>query len=73
MKHQIDNKVQTSRALRLNRVCHLTGASPATIWRWVKTNPDFPRPFRLSPAITVWDEAELVQWIEGRKSLRGAA
>ena len=61
-----------SRAIRLDRVCDLTGASRATVWRWVATDVRFPRPFHLSPAITCWDEAEVLAWIASKKALRGA-
>jgi len=28
---------------------------PATIWRWVRTRPEFPKPFKIGEATTVWD------------------
>jgi prophage regulatory protein len=59
-----------TRAIRLPRVCDLTGASRATIWRWVKDST-FPAPFHLGPAIAVWDESEVLDWIETKKSARG--
>lgn len=63
----------TVRAIRLPEVMRLTGASRPTIWRWVHADPLFPKPFHLSPAITCWDESELVAWIEVKKAERGAA
>ena len=57
-----------TRAVRLPRVCDLTGVSRASIWRWVKSDPTFPRPFHLSEAITCWDEAEVQQWIASKKA-----
>ncbi len=60
------------RAIRLPDVMRMTGASRPTIWRWVHTDPLFPKPFHLSPAITCWDEAEIVHWIEAKKAKRGA-
>ena len=59
------------RAIRLPRVCDLTGVSRATVWRWVKTDQSFPKPFSLSPGVTVWDEQELFDWIEAQKAKRG--
>ena len=44
----------------------LLPVSPATIWRWV-ANGHFPKPFKLSPATTVWDAAEVAQWIENQR------
>lgn len=72
MEHRESSVNQLSRAVRLDRVCDLSGASRATIWRWTKTDPNFPRPFHLSPAVTCWDEREVVDWIEGKKAQRGA-
>lgn len=42
-----------TRAIRLPRVCDLTGASRPTIWRWVREDSDFPKPFSLSAGIAV--------------------
>lgn len=58
------------RAVRLVNVCQMLNASPSTIWRWVKTNPSFPKPIKLSPSVTAWDEAELLAWVQARKSER---
>lgn len=66
-------KPATGRAIRLNEVLHLTGASRPTIWRWARSDPTFPRPFHLSSAITCWDEREVLGWIESKKSARGDA
>ena len=72
MKPTLATPVTASRAVRLPRVCDLTGASRATVWRWAKTDHTFPRPFRISPAITCWDEGELLKWLESKKAMRGA-
>lgn len=58
----------TPRAIRLPRVCELTASSRATTWRRVQQDPTFPRPFKLSPGVTAWDEAEVVAWIEAKKA-----
>ena len=57
----------TGRAIRLPGVCDLTGASRTTIWRWVKEDPAFPKPFRLSAAVTCWDEDEILKWVKSKK------
>jgi predicted DNA-binding transcriptional regulator AlpA len=66
--------VAPSRAIRLPLVSNLTGMSRATIWRKVKEDASFPRPFHLSAAITVWDEEEILGWIASKKAetLRGS-
>ena len=42
------------RYLSVREVCRRYEVSPATIWRWVKTDPAFPDPVRLSPGTTRW-------------------
>ena len=59
-----------TRAIRLAEVVQLTGASRPTIWRWSKDDPTFPKPFKLSEAITCWDVSEICQWIERKKAAR---
>jgi predicted DNA-binding transcriptional regulator AlpA len=39
--------------------------SPATIWRWVREGK-FPKPFKLSESITVWDLAQVEAFIAQR-------
>ena len=70
MRPEIEEKQSTFRGVRLVTVCQMLNASPATIWRWVKTNPGFPKPIKLSPSVTAWDEAELLAWIRDRKGQR---
>jgi predicted DNA-binding transcriptional regulator AlpA len=60
--------VARTRAIRLDRVCDLTGASRSTIWRRVLDDRDFPKPFKLSAGITVWDEAEIIAWLVSKRS-----
>jgi predicted DNA-binding transcriptional regulator AlpA len=39
--------------------------SSATIWRWVREGK-FPKPFKLSDSVTVWDEDEIDAFIAKR-------
>lgn len=60
------------KVLRLSQLATTPGkpglvpASPATVWRLAKAGK-FPKPFKLSPGITVWDAAEIDQWIEQQR------
>lgn len=45
--------------------------SPATIWRWVREGR-FPKPFKLSHSVTVWD-ADLVEAFISEQAAAGAA
>lgn len=56
-----------SRAIRLPEVRRLTGMSKATIWRYSKDDPKFPKPFKLSPSITVWDEGAVLAWLAAKQ------
>lgn len=72
MRHTFAKPRELGRPVRLPCVCHMTAFSPATVWRKVKNDPRFPRPFKLSEGVTCWDEAEILGWVESRKSERGA-
>ena len=39
--------------------------SPATVWRWVREGK-FPKPFKLSECVTVWDLAQVEAFIASR-------
>lgn len=43
------------------------GVTRPTIWRWVKTDPTFPRPVSLSPGCTRWKAADVEAWEESRE------
>lgn len=38
------------------------GVSRSTIWRWVKTDPTFPKPICLSHGCSRWRLADLEAW-----------
>ena len=66
-----DQSTAQFNGIRLHNVCNMFGTSPATIWRWSKSSYGFPKPIQLSGGVTVWDEGELLDWIESKKSERG--
>ena len=41
----------------------LLPVSAATIWRWSRENPDFPKPFKLGPSVTAWNGDEIDAFI----------
>jgi predicted DNA-binding transcriptional regulator AlpA len=41
----------------------LLPVSPATIWRWTRERPDFPKPFKIGNQTTVWNLAEIEKFI----------
>jgi predicted DNA-binding transcriptional regulator AlpA len=70
MENALPKQRTGDRVMRLPGVCELTCASPATVWRWAKSDPTFPKPFRLSRGVTCWDEGEISAWIEAKKAQR---
>jgi len=50
------------RFIRITDVMEMTGIAKSTIWLWVKEDK-FPKPIKLSPRITVWDQLEIEEWI----------
>jgi prophage regulatory protein len=42
--------------------------SLATLWRWVKFNPEFPKPIRLSPGCTRFPDADLDAYAQSRSA-----
>lgn len=46
---------------RLDKVCVRYPMSPSTVWRKVKDGT-FPKPHKLSDAITAWKNSDLLAW-----------
>lgn len=47
----------------------LLPVSPATVWRWV-SEKKFPAPFKLGANTTVWDAAEVEQFLAQRAAAK---
>lgn len=48
------------------------GTSRATVWRWIKRIPSFPKPIKLSPGTSRWKLSDLVRY-ESKVTLESAA
>ena len=48
------------------------GVHRMTPWRWLKSDPTFPKPVKLSPGCTRWKLSEIEAW-EASKSETAAA
>jgi len=46
--------------------------TPPTVWRYVRVDPTFPRPIKLSPGCTRWCADEVESWFDARKRQRAA-
>jgi len=49
--------------LRITEVMKKTGIAKSTIWLWVSEDK-FPKPIKLSPRITVWEEEKINYWMK---------
>ena len=72
MKSQNAQTKTETKAIRVARVLELTGFSRATLWRMPNTDKTFPKPFHLSPGITAWSEAEVIDWLNSKMAERAA-
>lgn len=65
-KHQIEqDHFPLSGNARIKSVAKFLAISEATIWRKVKQR-SFPQPTKLSERVTVFDAAEIRQWLNQR-------
>lgn len=49
--------------IRVKPLAERLSVSVATLWRWAKTRPDFPKPIKLGPNTTVWSLAAVDAWM----------
>ena len=49
-------------SLRPKPAAQLLGIGVATLWRWSRERPDFPKPRKLSARCTIFDHDELLAW-----------
>ena len=54
------------RIIRQREVCNKLGLSKATIWAYVRTRDDFPKPIRLGANSVGWLESEIDAFIDAR-------
>lgn len=54
-----------SNFLRITEVMKKTGIGKSTIWLWVSESK-FPKPIKLSPRITVWEEEKILIWMKDK-------
>ena len=50
-------------AVRANGVAKMFGCCEATIWKWLKEDPNFPKPRRFGKRCTLWLRAEVEEYI----------
>ncbi|MFG6575953.1 helix-turn-helix transcriptional regulator [Sulfitobacter sp. 1A15333] len=45
--------------------------SRSTVWRWIRENHTFPRPYALSSGCKRWKLTEVDEWVETLQLVRG--
>jgi prophage regulatory protein len=50
--------------ISIKQTAILCGVSPATIWRYAKSHPDFPRAIKISPRVTRWRRADIEAFVQ---------
>lgn len=57
---------RAKRVIRLKEVSDKLGLSKATVWLYVRTRDDFPKPIRLGANSVGWLESEIDAFIDAR-------
>jgi predicted DNA-binding transcriptional regulator AlpA len=55
--------------LQDTQVAHRYGVCRVSIWRWLKADSTFPKPFKLSPGCVRWRLADLEAWEAARSEV----
>lgn len=63
---QVDNTPETTGFMRLPQVLEVIPVSKSTWWAGIKTGR-FPKPYRLSPGITVWRREDVMNILHSAK------
>lgn len=50
------------------QVAERYGVTRPTVWRWLKSDPAFPKPISLSPGCTRWKLDEIESWEAARRA-----
>ncbi|MGB3043123.1 MAG: AlpA family phage regulatory protein [Xanthobacteraceae bacterium] len=58
--------------LGTNEVAAIFGVHPITIFRWMKDNPNFPKPGRISANRLGWRRSAIEKYIDSCMSSEGA-
>ncbi|MEQ1785133.1 MAG: helix-turn-helix domain-containing protein [Hyphomonadaceae bacterium] len=52
------------------RAAEILDVSEATIWRWTKSNPSFPKPVKLSPGCTRFSLESIQHFVQEASGAR---
>ncbi len=51
--NKAEESAQRPQFARTEETCRRYKIAPATLWRWIKTRNDFPRPLKAGPRVTL--------------------
>jgi len=63
----------TGRAMRPAKAAEHLGIAVSTLWQYTKTDPQFPKPIKISHRVTLFMEEDLAKWLSLRAAARRAA
>ena len=64
----VSNVSIVERYLSDHQVAERLGISRASVWRWLKNDPDFPRRIRMSPGTSRWKLSDLMEFEAKRQA-----
>jgi prophage regulatory protein len=67
-KNNLNATAQQKKSLRAKQAAEFLDIGKSTLWAWTKDRPDFPRPRKIGPKVTVWDLSELTAWRDAQQS-----
>ena len=65
MKMNIATATVVDALLTKQQICTLLSVSRATLDRWVRENPEFPQPRRITGQTIRWRASEIARYIDG--------
>jgi len=52
--------------IRAKKLAPELDVSEPTLWRWLKEDPTFPKPVKLSARVTAWKLSEIQAWLDAK-------
>lgn len=53
--------------IRVAKLAPELAVSVPTVWRWLKEDPTFPKPVKLSARVTAWRISDVESWIQSKE------
>ena len=72
MAHDATNPPAVSVLQTVDQVAARLGLSRASIWRYTRADPSFPKPVKLSAGCARWHSSEIEAWLASRPRVEAA-